>query len=540
MIKKKHNLGNTPENLLIVKLLKENSDFQIFNFYKNQDDLRKFIKELNKIESKIPKENIEKINNLIQKNIDPRLIIEKILSQSHNQDLVEILISDFERELMAASKSSDKLIIFYRINKNKIVLIHTKIKTSMIPKSRANINYFELKESFWDHKDYLRIVFLQLKKSEILVKIKELSQSKFFDRWLNFRKFVKSYKYNLSLEIEMANRTFIHAPDLKEFYYDLVNNFLKIEKNYIIFNDPTNEFGKFKLLSIEFEDKIYTNENEYRKFISDFMIAQKYPELIDHKKDFKEFISRNANSLLKWYGENPTEKLELLENENEIYSPINEKVIFKKNKFEDIDFILCSGKYKNCTIRFDKRFCEKLENIFLNVNYRVNILHLGIDTEILNPYRLNHLNICNQIELEPDYNVLECEINKLLKSIKDNNLIKIIKFLKYYLFQKFLRNIFMKNALKLILNEINLKCESMEYYDKETEILEFKDKRFYQGKAKEVIKDDLLEISKKYCHFQNKFIIIGIEDKLKINGIDGKYIHSDWMNYFEIELNKFL
>jgi len=70
--------------------------------------------------------------------------------------------------------------------------------------------------------------------------------------------------------------------------------------------------------------------------------------------------------------------------------------------------------------------------------------------------------------------------------------------------------------------------------------LEFKSKRLIKNRSQDKIIEYFLEIAKKYYHFNHKFIIIGIEDKDKIDGIDGKFIKSSLIGSIQEKLSIFL
>ena len=535
--KKKVKLNN---DKITIKFLQENSDFCDYKL--DKDFLSRFLKELNNIEAKIPKENIRKLNELINdKNKEPRIIIEKIFQTKFNDHITKILISNFENELLGPSRQNNRLIIFYKIDKNKFTIIHTTKKNHLCSESEEFFNTLIIKESFWDFKDYLRIVIFQLKDSDITVKVKEYSESSFFDRWLNFKKIRKSYNRDLLIELDIGNSiTLNYPPGFNELYNGLTKGSIKIKGKNLIFENIFDESKKiYNIKSIEYDNRIYQGEHEYKLFITKFKTDQKYPNLVNLNDKFINFLKRKKYELLSWNQETPCKKLKLLENYGKIYHPNKEDITFKKGEFEDFDLILCSGMYTNYIIYPDDELITKIQNYLLNFKETFKIIKLGKEFSIQKPFRINNLIIFNKLQINKTYFKIVKKLTDLANE-RDKNVKKIISFLKYILLHKFLIDKDFKFLLEYILKDLFISIDSKHFYDKENEILEFKDKRFYENKGKDEIERNFLDIAKKYSHNRFKFVIIGMNEKNEIDAINENYIHSDWIGYFENQLNVFL
>jgi len=533
----KKNNSKSAINQIIIKFLKDDSDF--LNFRLSDKYLKEFLEILNNIEKRVPKENIEKLSKLKEKNQDPRLLIETIFDSEEDR-YKELLISNFENNLMSSSRASDKLIILYRLNNTKFVIIHSKLKKSLYSHTKGEIDYIKIEKSLLDQKDFLRIVYFEKTKSIIYVKIKEISQSKFFDRWLNFKRLRKSYNRALTIEVELASEILLYSPDLTTFYKKIQNDEIKIDRKKLVFVDQGEVIQNLKISSIEFEDKVYSNEEEYISFLNHFYMTQRYPELNNLTHNFKIFLDNLKETLIGWSAQSPSNKIELFENLKSVYSTSRKDIIFKKNKFEDIDYIICSGEYPNCSINPDEDFFDIIAaEIGKNIPL-VKILHLSEVIDIKRPFKVNSLLFMNRIEIIKSYEVLEKNLNRLLESRRDKKLLEILKILKLCIFIECIKNSFIKYFFNMILNDLCVDLDSNEYLDKELKIMEFKSKKTIEGKSLNDIKSYFMDLAIKYCHYYCKFVIIGIEDKDKIDGVDGKYFSSDIIGEIQENLEPFL
>lgn len=528
---------NSEKNVVIIKFLKDDSDFLRFQLSKK--NLTEFQGILKSIEKRVPKENIEKLSNLKEKNQDPRLLIETIFGSNEDR-YKELLMSNFENHLMSSSRASDKLIIFYKINKSKFVIIHSKLKKSLYSQKKGEIDYIRIEQSLLDQKDFLRIVFFEKDKSIVVVRIKELSQSKFFDRWLNFKKLMKSYNKDLTIEVELGKEVFLYSPDITEFYNKLQNNEIKIKDDNLIFTSHREHIQELKISSIEFEDNIYSSKTDFNRFLNHFYLSQRYPELNVMIQNYQNFLDKLKETLNGWYGTKPSNRIVLYENEKLIYNPEKSDILFEKIKLENIDYIICTGEYPNCSIKPDKKFYELIASEITKTLPFIRILHLNEKVNINDETRINSMVLMNEVKLNKFYELLENNINSLLESRRDSKLLDILKILKFCIFIKCLENKYLKSFFKSILINMYVNIESDIYLDKELEILEFKSKKIFERQSVNDIKSYFMEMAKKYCHFHCKFIIIGIEDKDKIDGIDKKYFGSDLIGSIQEDLEVFL
>ncbi|MHA1285057.1 MAG: hypothetical protein ACTSQP_21365, partial [Promethearchaeota archaeon] len=484
----------------------------------------------------------ERLDKLKEKNQDPRLLIETIFDNHDNDQYKRLLISNFENNLRTVSRSPDKLIIFYQMEINKFVLIHSKIKSSLYSHQKKGILYINIGENLFDQKDFLRIAFFIKDKSGILVKIKEISQSTFFDRWLNFKNFIKSTNRELSFQINDNGVMLYYNPsDLLEFYKKLLNEEILIKNDSLIFYKNGELVKKYKISSIEYEDKIYTNVEEFESFINYFIVSYRCPELIVFKEKLKDEINKKIKQIDRWFSKDiSNNKIILLENTTEIYSPLNEGDSIKKPEMENIDYLISSCKYHDFTIEPDQNFINLIQ-LEINNNFNIlRILHVMEQIEFKSPFKINSIMIFNKIKLNKNYRIVEECITTLLNHVKDKALQEIIKILKIHVFLKFINNKHIKFFFKKIMNNFELTFESEQYIDKESEILEFKSKKVIENRSEDKIIKYFLEIAKKYYHFKHKFIIIGIEDKDIIDGIDGKFIRSDLIGILQKEMDIFL
>jgi len=82
-----------------------------------------------------------------------------------------------------------------------------------------------------DQKDFLRMAFFIKESNNIVVKIKENSQSKFFNRWLNFKPFLKSSNKELTIQIVDDGVYLDYNPeDISDFYNKLINKEIQLKK----------------------------------------------------------------------------------------------------------------------------------------------------------------------------------------------------------------------------------------------------------------------------------------------------------------------
>ncbi|MHA1196257.1 MAG: hypothetical protein ACTSSM_09190 [Promethearchaeota archaeon] len=525
---------------VILKSLNVNSDFQ--DHLLSSKNVEKLNQMLDKIEKKIPNRNIERLDNLKEKNQEPRLLIETIFNNHDNDQYKRLLISNFENNLRTVSRSPDKLIIFYQMETNKFILIHSIRKSSLYSHQKKGIHYINIEENLFDQKDFLRIAFFIKDKSGILVKIKDISQSTFFDRWLNFKNFIKSTNRELSFKINDDGITLHHNPsDLLEFYNKLLNKEILIKNDSLIFYKNGELVKKYKISSIEYEDKIYTNTEEFDTFINHFIISHRYPELIKFKEKLKKKINEKIKQLDRWFSEDiSNNKIIFFESAKKIYTSLDKDEPIEKPNLDNLDYIVCSYEDFDYTIEPDQDFINLIQlDIKNNFNF-LRILHVMEKIDFKNPFKINSIMISNKIKLSENYKTIEECITTLLNHIKDNTLQEIIRILKIHVFLKFINNKHIKFFLKKIMNNFELILNSEQYIDKESKILEFKSKRAIESKNQNEILEYFLQLAKKYFHYKYKFIIIGIEDKDKVDGIDKKFIKSDLIGNIQGQLNIFL
>jgi len=79
---------------VILKSLNVNSDFQ--DHLLSSKNVEKLNHMLDKIEKRIPRKNVERLDKLKEKNQDPRLLIETIFDNHDNDQYKRLLISNFE------------------------------------------------------------------------------------------------------------------------------------------------------------------------------------------------------------------------------------------------------------------------------------------------------------------------------------------------------------------------------------------------------------------------------------------------------------
>lgn len=525
------------KNKIIIKFLKDDADFLSYRL--SEKNLREFQKLLKSIEKSVPKDNIEKLSTLKKKTQEPRFLIDTIF-ESNEDRYKQLLISNFENNLMSSSRASDKLIIFYKQKKSKFVIIHSKLKKFLYSHTKGKIDYIKIEQSLLDQKDFLRIIFFEKVNSNVYFKIKEISQSKFFDRWIGFKKLRKSYNKALTIELELGKEVFVYSPDLTEFYNKLQNNEIIIEDHQLVLTSQGEYSQDFKISSIEFEDNFYSTKADFKSFLNHFFLTQRYPELNLLVQEFHNFLDMLKETLIGWYAENPSNKIELFENDKLIYHLDKKELTFKKIKLEDINYIICSGEYVNCSIKPDKKFHEIIELEITKSIPFAKILHLNEIIKINNPTKINSIFLMNEINLSTSYELLENRINSLLESRRDSKLLDILRILKLCIFTNFLTNKFIRYFFENILNNLYVNIESSLYLDKELKILEFKSKKLIEEKSPNEIKSYFMDMAKKYCHFNFKLIIIGIEDKDKIDGVNEIYFSSDLIGNIQEELEIFL
>ncbi|MHA1285590.1 MAG: hypothetical protein ACTSQP_24055, partial [Promethearchaeota archaeon] len=328
--------------------------------------------------------------------------------------------------------------------------------------------------------------------------------------------------------------------DISDFYNKLINKEISIEKGYLIFFNNGNIKKKYKISSIEFDDKIYLSIKEFENFTNDFIISQQCPELVRFKSKLIDFINKKVKSLERWLDAIPSKKIKLLENEKMIYSSFNEKNLIKKPNLDNSYLIICSADNPNYIVEPDQEFTNLILSEVKNNRTILKILHIMEDIDLKNPFRINSIIIFNKIKFNENYKIVDECILRLLYQVRDKILHEIIRILRINVLVKFIENKYIKFFFQTIMNSFELSLDSKQYYDKESEILEFKSKRLIENKSEHEIMESFQKIARNYSHFTFKFIIIGIEDDDIIDGIDGKFVKSDLIGKIEREMNTFL
>lgn len=433
---------------------------------KSKSDIVQFMQSL-------PSSNELNFNNLKIKT-NRKTWITSLLSEAHNNNNINFLITDFAEEMNTNMRGKDKYVILIIMN-NELILVHTRMgEKSLSPK-------FKFFDRMLDKDNILRYVWFKETENKINVRYYEKYQSKFFKEWLGVNRKDLFYEFGGKNKFYLDLYGYPLVLEINDEDFD-DNEYFEFDNNSVIFKAPPEGL---KINHIQRSNKRYDNINEFEKDRTSRRFNLKY-----HQDEYNKLI----NSF------KPLEN-KIYDFETCVKSTNGNYYLEKVNT--NLTILFCNEK-----IDIDDDFLDSLIISILN-NGELELCHAGLSL-FGDPIIIGKLKIYNKLTSNLANPLINYYNSKEFSSSHKKEFLYAIFHCLYLENKETTYSYFLEKCSKEFSKKLTFSSNIYENH-----LIELKSRDFISKNNEEIIDNISKDICKKILKSDFKFYILGYDEQTR-------------------------